>query len=70
MEGHYSLTVMLPESVEKEGADSEFNKTDKTLTVWLARAKPEEDEEDAAGGPEEATLAARQPTNNLVMELD
>ena len=69
-EGHYSLTVMLPESVEKEGADSEFNKTDKTLTVWLARAKPEEDEEDAAGGPEEATLAARQPTNNLVMELD
>jgi hypothetical protein len=70
-EGHYALTVMLPESVEKDGADSEFNKTDKTLTVWLVRAKPEEDEDDEGlPGPEEAAAATRQPTNALVMELD
>ena len=71
-DGHYSLTVMLPESVEKDGADSEFNKTDKTLTVWLVRAKPEEDEDEdqVQPGPEEVTSAARQPTNALVMELD
>ena len=70
-EGHYALTVMLPQTVEKDGADSEFNKTDKTLTVWLVRAKPEEDEdEELLPGPEEAARAARQPANALVMELD
>ena len=67
-EGDYALTVMLPESVEKEGADSEFNKADKTLTIWLTRQKPEEDEDE---GPEEPAVPVRQPkSNNLVMELD
>ena len=71
-DGHYALTVMLPESVEKEGADSEFNKTDKTLTIWLTRQKPEEEEDEEDGaGEEEPAVAVRQPkSNNLVMELD
>ena len=57
-DGAYALTVMLPHSVEKTGADCEFNKAEKTLTVWLRRVMEQELEEETKAPEEQVRSAA------------
>ena len=61
--GMYTLTVTLPVVVGQEGADSQFNKADRVLTVWLMASEVEEVQEPTAP-------TARLPRNALVTELD
>jgi len=59
--GVYTLTAPLPIVVGQEGADAQFNKAEKVLTVWLAIAEEEHQ-------PNVPTV--RLPQNDLVTELD